>query len=107
MAVADCVASPRPLGYRNRSKLVCARGSAVDLGGAAGPSLVLGAYAPRSHDVVDLTGGCRIAEPPLDDVAVALRDLLDRAGVVPYDEQTFTGDLRHAVLASTTWAPSW
>jgi len=52
VVVGDCVASPRPLGYRNRSKLVCApvRGP---LAATAGP-LALGAYAPRTHDVVDL-----------------------------------------------------
>jgi 23S rRNA (uracil1939-C5)-methyltransferase len=59
--------------------------------------LVLGAYAPRTHDVVDLAG-CRIAEPPLDDTATALAALLDGAGVAPYDETTLTGDLRHVVL---------
>ena len=84
-----CVASPRPLGYRNRSKLVAAR--------QGDGRLVLGAYAPRSHDVVDIAG-CRIAEPPLDDTATALAALLDQAGVVAYDERTLTGDLRHVVL---------
>jgi len=88
--VAACVAAPRPLGYRNRSKLACAR----ERDGA----LLLGAYAPRSHAMVDLVGGCRIAEPPLDDVAVVARDVLAQAGVVPYDEHTVTGDLRHVVL---------
>ena len=88
VTIAACVASPRPLGYRNRSKLVAAR---------AGGKLVLGAYAPRSHDVVD-TAGCRIAEPPLDDTAAALAALLDGAGVAPYDERTRTGQLRHVVL---------
>src|SRR6185369_3068621 len=90
--VADCVASPRPLGYRNRSKLVCAHGD-----GPGRARLVLGAFAPRSHRVVDLSG-CRIAEPPLDDVAAALRAIADDAGVVPYDERALTGDLRHVVL---------
>ncbi len=88
LPVDDCVASPRPLGYRNRSKLVVARGE----GG-----LVLGAYAPRSHDVVDLSG-CAIAEPPQDETAAALRALLEEAGVAPYDERALTGDLRHVVL---------
>jgi 23S rRNA (uracil1939-C5)-methyltransferase len=87
--VDACLASPRPLGYRNRSKLVVAR----QLEGR----LVLGAYAPRSHEVVDLAG-CRIAEPPLDETAAALRSLLDEAGVRAYDERTLTGDLRHVVL---------
>jgi 23S rRNA (uracil1939-C5)-methyltransferase len=88
--VRAAVASPHPLGYRNRSKLVAAR---------AGHTLVLGAYAPRSHDVVDLAG-CRIAEPPLDDTAAALRALLAEQAVAPYDEHTLTGDLRHVVLQS-------
>jgi 23S rRNA (uracil1939-C5)-methyltransferase len=91
VAVADCVASPRPLGYRNRSKLVPAR---------VGGRLVLGAYAPRTHDVVDLAG-CQIAEPPLDETAAALAALLDRAGVAPYDERTRTGELRHVVLRAS------
>jgi 23S rRNA (uracil1939-C5)-methyltransferase len=91
VAVAPCVASPRPLGYRNRSKLVAAR---ID------GKVLLGAYAPRSHDVVDLAG-CRIAEPPLDDTANALAALLDEAGVAPYDETTLTGDLRHVVLRAS------
>jgi 23S rRNA (uracil1939-C5)-methyltransferase len=86
--VDACVASPRPLGYRNRSKLVV---------GKHDGRLVLGAFAPRSHDVVDLAG-CRIAEPPLDETAGALRTLLDEAGVRAYDERTLTGDLRHVVL---------
>jgi tRNA/tmRNA/rRNA uracil-C5-methylase (TrmA/RlmC/RlmD family) len=91
VAVDACVASPRPLGYRNRSKLVVARN---------GGRLVLGAYAPRSHDVVD-TAGCRIAEPPLDDTATALAALLDQAGVAAYDERTLVGHLRHVVLRAS------
>jgi len=86
--VAACVPSPRPLGYRNRSKLVAAR---------AGGRMVLGAYKPRTHEVVDLAG-CRVAEPPLDDVAASLRDLFDAAAVTAYDERTLGGDLRYVVL---------
>ena len=93
LKVDTCVASPHPLGYRNRSKLVVARREE----GRPDDGLVLGAFAPRSHDVVDLAG-CRIAEPPLDETAAALRALLDEAGVRAYHEQTLTGDLRHVVL---------
>jgi 23S rRNA (uracil1939-C5)-methyltransferase len=91
VTVDACVASPRPLGYRNNSKLVVAR--------IGGGRLVLGGYAPRSHEVVDLAG-CRIAEPPLDETASALRTLLEEAEVRPYDERTMTGDLRYVVLRS-------
>ena len=74
----------------------------IEAGAGARPDgrLVLGAYAPRSHDVVD-TAGCRVAEAPLDDTATALAALLDQAGVVPYDERTLTGDLRHVVLRAS------
>jgi 23S rRNA (uracil1939-C5)-methyltransferase len=117
VTVAPGVPSPRPLGYRNRAKLVCAR----DEGGA----VLLGAFAPRSHDVVDLAG-CRLSEAPLETAADELRRLLATAGVAPsprepsqgsltlparsggqsppalriYDERTLSGDLRHVVLRS-------
>jgi len=87
-SVAPCVPSPRPLGYRNRSKLVY---------GIVDGRRVLGAYAPRSHRLVDLAG-CRVAEPPLDDVAQSLAALLDARAVAPYDERTGEGLLRYAIL---------
>jgi 23S rRNA (uracil1939-C5)-methyltransferase len=86
---AACVASPRPLGYRNKSKLVYA----VDADGRA----IFGAFAPRSHRVVDLAG-CRVAESPLDDVAGALLALLSAHRVRGYDERTGEGLLRYAIL---------
>ncbi len=82
------IPSPRALGYRNRAKLVCA---------ARGGRVVLGAFAPRSHDVVDLAG-CRVSEAPLEELAGALRVFLATADVPPYEERTFAGELRHVVL---------
>ncbi len=81
--VAACVPSPRPLGYRNREKRVFAE--------VAGRR-VLGAYAPRTHDVVDLAG-CRVSEPPLDEVAAALCARLQN--VRPHSDG---GTLRYAVI---------
>lgn len=90
--VRPAVPSPAPLGYRNKSKLVPARD--------AQGRLVLGAYAPRTHRVVDLAG-CAIAQPPLDDAAAALRDVLDEHDVLPYDEHRLTGTLRYVVLRAS------
>jgi 23S rRNA (uracil1939-C5)-methyltransferase len=59
--------------------------------------VALGGYAPRTHQVVDLSG-CRVVEPPLERVADALRSLVDRLGVRPYDEASGEGDLRHVLL---------
>jgi 23S rRNA (uracil1939-C5)-methyltransferase len=88
--VADCVPSPRPLGYRNQAKYVYGR---LDQGGG----LALGAYAPRSHRLVDLRG-CRVVEPVLDDAAGALLPLLAARAVAPFDERRRTGGLRYVVL---------
>jgi 23S rRNA (uracil1939-C5)-methyltransferase len=87
--VAECVASPRPLGYRNKSKLVYSHD------GQGRP--ILGAFAPRSHEVVDLSG-CQVAEPPLDDVASLVRDRCAALSIAPYDERTATGLLRYVIL---------
>jgi 23S rRNA (uracil1939-C5)-methyltransferase len=89
VAIKPVVPSPVSLGYRNKSKLVAGR----DQTGR----LILGAYAPRSHAVVDLTG-CAVAEPPLDAVAATLRDLLAAQGIQPYDEVRLRGTLRYVVL---------
>jgi 23S rRNA (uracil1939-C5)-methyltransferase len=87
--VAACVPSPLTLGYRNQAKYVCAR----DEGG----EVVLGAYAPRSHDVVDL-GGCRVVEPILDEARRILLGILRCRDVEPYHELHRTGALRYALL---------
>jgi 23S rRNA (uracil1939-C5)-methyltransferase len=86
--VEPCVPSPRPLGYRNQAKYVY---------GTADGRPVLGAFAPRSHRLVDLAG-CRVVEPILDEVARALRDLLEAAAVPAFDEQRRTGLLRYVLL---------
>src|SRR5215475_11893428 len=50
LEVAPVRPSPAVVGYRNKGKYVA---------GHTGEHLVLGAYAPRSHEVVD-TLGCRV-----------------------------------------------
>ncbi len=87
--VSVIVSSPRALGYRNNAKLVAARN---DSG-----RLVLGAYAPRTHRVVDLAG-CAITEPAIEQAATAVRDVLQAHGIQPYDEKRLTGLLRYVIL---------
>lgn len=94
--VLPTVASPRSLGYRNRSKLVWGMEAGEGEEGE-GRRVVLGAYAPRSHDIVDLAG-CAIAEPPLDEVAVRLAELARALGVSIHEERRAEGDLRYALL---------
>ena len=88
-AIAAPVAAPRVLGYRNKGKYVAAEGPA---GG-----LVLGAYAARSHEVVD-TAGCRVVEPRIAAAQREARALLEASGLPVYDERRRTGALRYIVV---------
>jgi 23S rRNA (uracil1939-C5)-methyltransferase len=94
LTVEACAPSPRILGYRNQAKYVFGR--ARDSGRP-----VLGAFAPRSHDVVDLAG-CQVVEPVLDEARRVLLDVLIEHAVEPFDEILRTGVLRYAVLRATT-----
>lgn len=86
------VPSPAELGYRNKGKYVVA--SADD------GRVILGAYLPRSHEVVD-TAGCYVVEPVIDRLARELARLLTESGLPPHDEQLGTGVLRHAVIRTS------
>src|SRR5262249_25862709 len=89
LAVADVVAAPHELHYRNKAKyVVVAR---------PGGGLVFGSYAPGSHRVVDMAG-CQVPEEPIDDVARRLRRLLEAEGVPAYDERARAGELRYVVV---------
>ena len=87
--VAACVPSPHPFGYRANAKYV--------FGHDRDGKLVLGAYAPRSHEIVDMSA-CPIGEPALAEVAAALLTLLAKHAVAPFDEIRRTGLLRYLVL---------
>jgi 23S rRNA (uracil1939-C5)-methyltransferase len=92
--VDACVASPRPTAYRNQAKYVYGR--VRDSG-----EPVLGAFARRSHAVVDLAG-CHVVEPVLDETRAVLLAVLRAAAVEPFDEIRRTGALRYAVLRATS-----
>ena len=88
VAIAAVRPSPELAGYRNKGKYVA---------GHTGDHLVLGAYAPRSHQVVD-TLGCRVVAPIIDEVATWVRGAAERAQLVPYDERARTGELRYVIV---------
>jgi 23S rRNA (uracil1939-C5)-methyltransferase len=89
-AVEIAAVRPSPVltGYRNKGKYVA---------GHSGDRLLLGAYAPRSHHVVD-TLGCRVVVPIVDEVATWVRGAAERAELVPYDERTRSGELRYVII---------
>ena len=86
--VAPVVAAPAPLGYRNRGKYVA---------GERDGALVLGGFAPRSHDLID-TAGCQVVAPIIDEVAAWAVGAGRAADVRPFRERQRTGDLRYVVV---------
>jgi 23S rRNA (uracil1939-C5)-methyltransferase len=86
--VSDVHPSPQLFGYRNKGKYVV---------GSAGGHVVLGAYAPRSHQVID-TLGCRVVAPIIDEVATWVRGAAESAQLTPYNEATRAGELRYVVV---------
>lgn len=90
ISVAPVRPSPQVLGYRNKGKYVVGRSG-------LGEHLVFGAYAPRTHEVVD-TLGCQVVAPIIDEVASWVRGAAERAGLVPYDEQARAGELRYVIV---------
>ena len=93
LSVEACAPSPQVLGYRNQAKYVYGRERASG-------RLVLGGFAPRSHDLMDLTA-CKVVEPVLDEARGALLAILIERSVEPFDEIRRTGVLRYAILRAT------
>ena len=91
IAVAPVEPSPAERHYRNKGKYVAAR---------LGRRLILGAFAPRTHAVID-TAGCQIVAPIVDEVAAWIRGAAEAAELEPYDEATRRGDLRYAVVRAS------
>ncbi|HEY0189753.1 MAG TPA: 23S rRNA (uracil(1939)-C(5))-methyltransferase RlmD, partial [Kofleriaceae bacterium] len=91
VAIAEVRPSPELTGYRNKGKYVV---------GQAGDHLVLGAYAPRSHEVID-TLGCRVVAPIIDEVATWVRGAAEVAGLSAYSERDRTGELRYVIVRET------
>ncbi len=91
ISVAPVRPSPRELGYRNKGKYV------VGKTGGDGKHIVFGAYAPRTHHVVD-TLGCQVVAPIIDEVAAWVRGTAESVGLVPYDEQARAGELRYVIV---------
>jgi len=87
--VAQVIAAPSQLGYRNKGKYV--------VGDTPDGRIQLGAYAPRSHSLVD-TIGCKVVEPVIDEAAQLTRDALSEAGLSIYSERSHTGELRYVLI---------
>ena len=92
VVIPMCVAAAEPLGYRSRVKLTFAQD--------ASGRLMLGSYAPRSHQVIEMSG-CRVNLPALTALAASVVTQSAALGVKSYDEASGRGALRYLLLRQT------
>ncbi len=86
-SVEPCLPSPKELHYRNKIQL------------PIGPDGAPGLYARGSHQVVPIDE-CLIHCEQGESVYKAVRDALKQSDLIPYDEATGRGDLRHVMIRS-------
>ncbi|MBR0444756.1 MAG: 23S rRNA (uracil(1939)-C(5))-methyltransferase RlmD [Clostridia bacterium] len=79
----------RPLQYRNKGSFPF---SALDDG-----TVAFGFFSPKSHRLIPLTD-CPIQDPKIISCVSAVRNWAESNHIVPYDEDTRQGLLRHAVV---------
>lgn len=77
-----------PWRYRNKASFPV---------GAEERGLVMGLYARRSHAVVDV-GDCMIQRPAIMQAMRCVKAWAREYGILPYDERSGTGDLRHVMI---------
>lgn len=76
-----------PWHYRNKT--------ALPVGGEAGKPL-LGFYAPRSHDIINVKA-CPVARVELNGILEAVRGWMEEYRIPPYREESHEGILRHVM----------
>lgn len=94
-----------PFHYRNKVISPYARGkklpsaSGKGKGRASGPryQILTGMYAKGTHRLVP-TNDCLLENVVAKKVTLAVRDIMARYGIEPYDEDSGTGFMRHAVV---------
>lgn len=65
--------------------------------GAPGPAILTGMYERGTHRLIP-TASCLIENEQAKAVTLAVRDIMERHGMEPYDEDAGTGLVRHAVV---------
>ena len=87
---AQVGASPLESGYRNKISLPVSRSENSG-------TLEIGYFQKRSHRIVTIDR-CPVAMPVLNEILKELRSGIAQAGLLPYEERTRQGLLRHVVL---------
>ncbi|MBD3271578.1 MAG: 23S rRNA (uracil(1939)-C(5))-methyltransferase RlmD [Elusimicrobia bacterium] len=87
---------PDPWRYRNKIQLPVAK---------SGGKILIGFYKPRSHTIVD-SNDCLIQDTRATKVVEAIRTLLVRFRLEPYQEHKHSGWLKHILLRTARFSDS-
>lgn len=86
--VRDILGAIHPFAYRNKVQFPVGKGE---------KGLIIGFYAPGTHNIVPAEQ-CFIQHTIGDQVAFQAKEILEKAGIEPYDEATGQGLLRHIMV---------
>ncbi len=84
----ECVASPEQWGYRNKASFPVQ---------AINGRIAAGFYQANSHRLVCLDS-CPVNAGPINDIFSVLKDGLSALPIMPYDEASHKGELRHLFI---------
>jgi 23S rRNA (uracil1939-C5)-methyltransferase len=87
------VPSARQFGYRARTKLAVRK---------AKGKILIGLYIPESHEVADISA-CPVHPQPVNQIIQFLKEGIEKLGIIPYDEEHDTGQLRYLDLRYSFW----
>ncbi len=90
--VLPCIASPEPFHYRNKIQLPVGRQN---------NQIVTGFYRRGSHEIVPYER-CLIHHHSMEETVVTLRDMIEKSTIVPYEEESARGTLRHLLLRANS-----
>lgn len=86
--IYDTIGMNLPYNYRNKVQLPV---------GMKGDEVIVGFYAPRSHDIIDMEN-CHIQSKLGDKIVEILKDWMKKYKIKAYDEKSHEGIIRHIMI---------
>lgn len=93
--ISPFVPAPHARSKRLQQGAAKQKGPAARQGGAG---ILTGMYAKGTHRVVEAPGGCLLENEVASRVIAAVKAIMLRHGVAPYDEDAHRGFMRHALV---------
>lgn len=85
--IRGIIGMEQPFEYRNKAQFPL---------GMIDNQLVMGFFRKRTHDIVDLDQ-CKIQHSLTMKLSLAIKTIMQELNILPYDERTKQGDMRHVV----------